>query len=103
MVYTNTSISVFKTSAANSTHWTADFICWDGCSDWYGGSIDPQNSNATFGYAASSHPVANKGNANSSIPFHDLARAHFDFDLTKAKRSAADFDTLIKTAGDIVA
>ncbi len=72
----------------------ANFLCAEGCSAWYGGSIDPNNNNATFGWGASSRPIESPSNPNTSIHFHDIAMGHFDIDLTKAKR--ADFDTIVK-------
>jgi len=101
--YTKTAIDVFQSSGSNATHWHADFVCWDGCSSWLGGAIDPNFFNSSFGYAASTRPVASPANINGSIPFHDLAREHFDFDITKAKRSSGDFDALIRAAGPTVA
>ncbi|KAJ9138284.1 hypothetical protein NKR19_g7892 [Coniochaeta hoffmannii] len=52
--YLNTTLSVLS-SSVNATHWSARVLCEKGCSDWYGGAIDPNNNNATFGYGASSH------------------------------------------------
>jgi hypothetical protein len=78
-----------KSSSVNATHWTATFLCSKGCSDWYGGSIDPSYNNGTFGYAASSQVPVAPGDASSAIKFHDLAIGHFDWDLTKAKNAGA--------------
>ncbi len=96
MPYTKTTIAGYKSSSVNTTHWTATFLCSDGCSDWYGGAIDPNHNNATFGYGVSSRPVAQPANINSSISYHNVAKGHFDIDLTKAKR--AEFDALTKAA-----
>ena len=96
--YHNTTITTYKTSSVNATHWTANFLCSEGCSNWYGGDIDPNNNNATLGHGTSSRPVSQPGNVNSSIPFHNVNKGHFVIDLTKAKRSAADFDALIKAS-----
>jgi len=97
--YLNTTITVFPTSTVNATHWKADFLCSAGCSDWWGGSIDPNNNNATFGYGASSRPIAQPGSVTGSIPFHNVVIDHFDLDLTKAKRGKGDWDALIKGVG----
>jgi hypothetical protein len=63
-------------------------LCAKGCSDWYGGAIDPTYNNATFGYAASGTVPAAPGDVKTPIRFHDLAIGHFDFDLTKARNEA---------------
>ncbi len=94
--YANTTLAVFQTSSANATHWTANFVCSDGCSSWFGGSIDPNNNNATFGWGASSRPIESPSSPTSPIHFHDVAMGHFDMDLTKAKRT--NFDALVKAA-----
>lgn len=91
--YLNTTISTLH-STVNSTHWTASILCSKGCSDWYGGSIDPNYNNATFGYGASSHAPSAPGDVKSAIKFHDLAIGHFDMDLTKAKNGAAAWTSL---------
>lgn len=93
--YLNTTISTLR-STVNATHWTAAVLCSAGCSDWYGGSIDPNYNNATFGYGASGGAVATPSSVNSSIHFHDLAIGHFDMDLTKAKNGKATWDELVK-------
>jgi len=84
-------VTVYKTSSVNTTHWTANFLCAAGCSNWYGGEIDPNFNNATFGFGISSLPAS-----GNSIRFHNVAKGHFDIDLTKAKR--ADFDAMTKAA-----
>ena len=74
--YLNTAISVFPTLTVNANHWKADFICSARCSDWWGSSIDPNNKNATFGYAASGRPIARRGNLPNQpdcLPEYDAA------------------------------
>jgi cellobiose dehydrogenase (acceptor) len=92
MPYANTTIEVFKSSSINATHWQADFVCSKGCSDWYGGEIDPNYNNATLGYSASNLPVETPDH----IPFHTLAYAHFGIDLSTAKHPMGEFDMLLK-------
>ncbi|KAJ9144134.1 hypothetical protein NKR23_g6036 [Pleurostoma richardsiae] len=99
--YANTTLITYSTSSVNATHWTASFLCAKGCSNWYGGSIDPKNSNATFGYAASNRPVAVPASTNSSIPYHNIAKGHFDIDLTRAKNAIATFQAASKGVGPI--
>lgn len=70
-------------------------LCAEGCSDWYGGAIDPNYNNATFGYGACSQVPAEPANANSSIRFHDLAIGHFDWDMNKAKNAPMAWDALV--------
>ncbi|KAK4442583.1 hypothetical protein QBC34DRAFT_312817 [Podospora aff. communis PSN243] len=94
--YLNTTISLLPSSRVNSTHWKADFICSSGCSDWYGGAIDANHNNATFGYAASSRPVAQPGNVTGPIGFHNVVIGHFDVDMGRVKRGAAAWDSLVK-------
>ncbi|KAE8454583.1 hypothetical protein EG329_000206 [Mollisiaceae sp. DMI_Dod_QoI] len=90
--YNGTTVTVIKTSSVNATHWTANLLC-TGCSSWLGGSVNSMGS-ATFGFGVSNHPVANPGNANSSIPFHNVNRGHFEVNITNARNSQSDFNTL---------
>ncbi|KAK5659576.1 hypothetical protein OQA88_778 [Cercophora sp. LCS_1] len=99
--YLNTTIAVLPTSTVNSTHWKADFICSAGCSDWWGGSIDANHNNATYGYAASSRPVSQPANITGPISFHNLVIDHFDMDMAKTKRGKADWDALTKAPGGL--
>ncbi|KAK0633992.1 hypothetical protein B0T14DRAFT_508179 [Immersiella caudata] len=94
--YLNTTLSLLPSSSVNATHWKADFICSQGCSDWWGGSIDPNYNNATFGYGASSRPISSPANVTGGIPFHNVVIGHFDFDLTKAKRGVGEWEGLVK-------
>jgi hypothetical protein len=99
-VYPKTSIAVFGTSSANKTHWTAEFACFEGCSEWYGGSVDVYQGNATFGYAISSRAVAAPRNATSPISFHNVAEGHFGVSLAKAKMEPERFEEAVRMRRD---
>lgn len=74
-------------------------LCSKGCSDWYGGAIDPNYNNATFGYGASGQLPVTPGSVNSTIRFHDLAIGHFDWDMNKAKNAPGAWDALVRGYG----
>ena len=88
-LYNGSSVTVLPSSTVNATHWTANFVC-SGCSKWEGYAIAP-NGLTTFGYAASSRPVDAPNNASSAIRFHDLAKDHFEIDITGARVSKETF------------
>lgn len=95
--YNGTVTKVYSSSSVNATHWTANLLC-SGCSKWDGGSIDP-NGNATFGWGVSSHAVETPSSSSSPIRFHDIGKDHFELDMSKARLSKTDFDSLVKSMG----
>jgi len=91
-LYNGTTVSVLKTSSVNSTYWTANLVC-TGCSTWLGGSVNALGS-ATFGYGVANRTLGNPAMVNSSIPFHNVGRGHFEVNITSARNSQSQFDAL---------
>jgi cellobiose dehydrogenase (acceptor) len=91
-------VTIYSNGATvNATHWTANVQC-TGCSAWAGYNLDPK-ANATFGWGASSNPVAAPTNSSSSIRFHDIGKAHFEVPLPNAKVAQKDWDAAITSFG----
>src|SRR4051812_13519365 len=90
--YPSATVVVYPSSFVNATHWVANFLC-KGCSQWNGGSLNPQGSNA-LAWAMSPRAVATPANANSTIGIHS-AKDHFSFDLSEAALPAAEFAALV--------
>src|SRR6187402_1935065 len=89
--YNGTTVSVLKTSSVNATHWTANLLC-AGCSSWVGGSVKSSGS-ATFGFGVSNRPVTNPASVDSSFPFHNVGKGHFEVNITDARNSQTEFNT----------
>ncbi|KAG4436248.1 hypothetical protein IFR05_008267 [Cadophora sp. M221] len=91
-LYNGTSVVVSKSSSVNATHWTANLLV-NGGSSWYGGSVKSSGS-VTFGWGLSSRPLANPASVDSSIGFHNVGKGHFEIDITAARNSPSDFESI---------
>lgn len=91
-LYNGTSVTVSKTSSVNTTHWTAHLLIIGG-SSWYGGETKASGS-ATFGWGVSNRPLGNTASVDSSIPFHNVGKGHFEVNITAARNSPSEFESL---------
>ncbi|KAK4224892.1 hypothetical protein QBC38DRAFT_547261 [Podospora fimiseda] len=90
-VYTGATYSILPTSNTNTTHWQLDVLC-RGCSQWSGGSLDPNGINSLAWAKSSAAP--NTANSNtSSFGIHD-GRGTFAHDLSAAKIPKGVFDAV---------
>ena len=97
MAYNGSVVTVQKTSSVNATHWTANLLC-TGCSAWVGGSVKSTGS-ATFGFGVSNHSLGTPASLNTSIPFHNVGKGHFEINITSARNSPSDFAALTCKTG----
>ncbi|PVH78193.1 iron reductase domain protein [Cadophora sp. DSE1049] len=91
-LYNGTSVVVSKTSSVNATHWTANLLV-SGGSSWYGGTVKSSGS-VTFGWGVSNRPLGNPASVDSSIGFHNVGKGHFEVDITAARNSPSDFESI---------
>ncbi|KAF8858824.1 CBD9-like protein [Acephala macrosclerotiorum] len=90
--YNGTSVTLYKSSSVNAIHWKATFLC-AGCAAWEGTSVKAMES-AAFGWGVSNHTLANPASANTSIPFHNVGKGHFEMNITSARNIQSEFETL---------
>ncbi|KAN0108612.1 iron reductase domain protein [Hyaloscypha variabilis] len=96
--YNGTTTTVLKTSTVNATHWKADIVC-TGCSAWFGGAASiPALGSTVFGYGVSNHSLGNPALLSTSIPYHNVAKGHWELNITAARNSASDFTKLTTPA-----
>ncbi|KAK3331185.1 hypothetical protein B0H66DRAFT_467792, partial [Apodospora peruviana] len=89
--YTGANYIVLPTTTSNATHWQLDVLC-QGCSQWAGGSLNPNGQNA-FAWAKSNRAVSAPANNASSFGSHD-GKAVFAHDLSQAKIPKGVFDAV---------
>ncbi|KAK3372123.1 hypothetical protein B0H63DRAFT_439249 [Podospora didyma] len=89
--YAGATYTVLPSTTANATHWELDVLC-RGCSQWSGGSLDPNGVNA-LAWAKSSKAVTAASNNASAFSIHD-AKAVFAHDFSAAKIPQGVFDAL---------
>ncbi|KAK4160802.1 cellobiose dehydrogenase [Cladorrhinum sp. PSN259] len=90
-VYTGATYAVLPTSTTNATHWQLDVLC-RGCSQWSGGSLNPNGVNS-FAWAKSSAAVGTASSNTSSFQIHD-GRGVVSHDLSVAKIPKGVFDAV---------
>ncbi|KAM7184406.1 cellobiose dehydrogenase [Rhypophila sp. PSN 637] len=89
--YAGAKYTTLPTSTSNSTHWQLDVLC-QGCSQWSGGSLNPNGQNA-LAWAKANRAVATASSNTSSFSAHD-AKAIFAHDLSQAKIPKGVFDAV---------
>jgi hypothetical protein len=89
--YAGASYTVLPTSTANATHWQLDVLC-KGCSQWEGGSLNPNGVN-TLAWAKNTRLPNTPSSNTSTFGIHD-ARGTFLLDLSVAKIPQEVFDTI---------
>ncbi|KAK3997436.1 cellobiose dehydrogenase [Cladorrhinum sp. PSN332] len=90
-VYTGATYAILPTSNTNATHWQLDVLC-RGCSQWSGGSLNPNGVN-DFAWAKSSAAVNTASSNSSSFQIHN-GRGVFSHDLSAAKIPKGVFDAV---------
>jgi len=93
LAYDGATVTVLKSSVASDGGWTASFIC-TGCSEWSGGSLDP-NAENEFAWAFSTRSPFTPESADSIFPYH-TDKDHFSVDLSKAKVSDKEWAALVE-------
>lgn len=89
--YAGASYTVLPSTATNATHWQLDVLC-RGCSQWTGGSLNP-NGQATFAWAKGSRAVTTPASNTSNFAYHDT-HGSFGHDLAAAKIPQGVFDAV---------
>ncbi|KAK0717278.1 hypothetical protein B0T26DRAFT_625869, partial [Lasiosphaeria miniovina] len=89
--YTGATYTVLPTTTANSTWWQLDVLC-KGCSQWAGGSLNPNGVNG-LAWAKASRAVTTAASNTSAFSIHD-GKAVFSHDFSQAKIPQGVFDAL---------
>lgn len=89
--YAGATYAVLPTSNANATHWQLDVLC-RGCSQWSGGSLNPNGVNS-LAWAKGTGAVSAASSNTSSFQYHD-GRGVVSHDLNAAKIPKGVFDAV---------
>ncbi|KXX75414.1 Cellobiose dehydrogenase [Madurella mycetomatis] len=90
--YAGATYAVLPTTTTNATHWQLDVLC-RGCSQWEGGSLDPNGVN-NLAWARSAQTVNTPSSNTSSFGIHE-GRGVFRHDFSAAKIPQGVFDAVI--------
>ncbi|KAK4171326.1 hypothetical protein QBC36DRAFT_367173, partial [Triangularia setosa] len=89
--YTGATYTVLPSTNTNETHWQLDVLC-RGCSEWAGGSLDPNGVN-TLAWAKNTRIVNTASSNTSSFGIHD-ARGAWSHDFSQARIPKGVFDAV---------
>ncbi|KAK0612603.1 hypothetical protein B0T17DRAFT_564931, partial [Bombardia bombarda] len=89
--YTGATYSVLPSSSSNATHWQLDVLC-TGCSQWQGGSLNPNGTNG-LAWAKAAKDVTSPASNTSAFSIHD-AKAVFAHDFSQARIPKGVFDAV---------
>ncbi|KAK4200100.1 hypothetical protein QBC40DRAFT_73364 [Triangularia verruculosa] len=89
--YAGATYTVLPSTKTNETHWQLDVLC-RGCSEWAGGSLDPNGVN-TLAWAKNTRGVNTATSNTSSFGIHD-GRGAWSHDFTQAKIPKGVFDAV---------
>jgi len=90
--YAGATYAVLPTSNTNATHWQLDVLC-RGCSQWSGGSLNPNGVNSLAWAKGSGGSVSAASSNTSSFQYHD-GRGVVSHDLNAAKIPKGVFDAV---------
>lgn len=89
--YAGATYTVLPTTNTNETHWQLDVLC-RGCSEWAGGSLDPNGVN-TLAWAKNARVVNTATSNTSSFGIHD-GRGAWSHDFSQARIPKGVFDAV---------
>ncbi|KAK0723637.1 hypothetical protein B0T21DRAFT_385867 [Apiosordaria backusii] len=89
--YAGATYTVLPSTTTNETHWQLDVLC-RGCSEWAGGSLDPNGAN-TLAWAKNTRVVNTATSNTSSFGIHD-GRGAWSHDFSQARIPKGVFDAV---------